>query len=273
MVPPARAGRRGRLRGARRRAAAAAAVLGPAARVRPSAGAARGDARVGARAGYPHWELCVVDDASTAAGVRECLARAAAQDPRIRLARRADNGGIARATNDALAAARGEFCAFLDHDDTLAPDALLCIAEAIGARPDAQVLFCDEDKLDEHGARTRPFFKPAWDAEWIRTTNCVLHFLVVRTDVLRALGGLAEGVDGAQDWDLVLRLEEAAGRARIVRVPRVLYHWRELPGLHGGRRVREAEAGRRAARRARGDARAPRRAGDVRAGVDGWRIE
>ncbi len=219
---------------------------------------------------YPNWELCVVDDASTAAGVRECLARAAAQDPRIRLARRADNGGIARATNDALAAARGEFCAFLDHDDTIAPDALLCMAEAIAARPDAQALFCDEDKLDEQGARTRPFFKPAWDAEWIRTTNCVLHFLVARTDALRALGGLAEGVDGAQDWDLVLRLEEAAGRAaHRARAARAL----PLAGaarLHGGGRVREAEAGRGAARRARGVARAARRAGDVRA--DGRRL-
>jgi len=222
---------------------------------------------------YPNWELCVVDDASTAAGVRECLARAAAQDARIRLARRADNGGIARATNEALAAARGEFCAFLDHDDTIAPDALLCMAEAVAARPDAQALFCDEDKLDEQGARTRPFFKPAWDAEWIRTTNCVLHFLVARTDALRALGGLAEGIDGAQDWDLVLRLEEAAGRARIVRVPRVLYHWRELPGSTAAAAFEKPKVV--AAQRAVLAASLARRGerATFAPTVDGWRIE
>ena len=179
---------------------------------------------------YPDWELVAVDDASTDRGVAACLAAAAAADPRIRVARRAANGGIARATNDAFAAATGELCAFLDHDDTLAPDALLAMAEAIAARPDVALLFCDEDKLDAQGVRTRPWFKPAWDAEWLRTANCVLHFVVVRADALRALGGLALDVDGAQDWDLVLRVEEAVGRARIAHVPRVLYHWRELPG-------------------------------------------
>ncbi|MEO8752292.1 MAG: glycosyltransferase [Casimicrobiaceae bacterium] len=179
---------------------------------------------------YEHWELCAVDDASTDPAVRACLAAAAAADPRIRVARRDANGGIAQATNDALALARGEYCAFLDHDDRLAQDALLCMAEAMAAHPAAALFFSDEDKLDADGVRARPFFKPAWDGEWIRTTNCVLHFMVVRTQALRDLGGLALGIDGAQDWDLVLRVAESAGRDGVRHVPRVLYHWRELPG-------------------------------------------
>ena len=179
---------------------------------------------------YPDWQLCIADDASTDIAVQACLDAAVAADPRIRLLRRADNGGIAIATNDALAAATGEFCAFLDHDDTLAPDALLTLAEAVIRAPDTAMFFCDEDKLDAQGVRRLPFFKPAWDDEWVRTTNCVLHFTAVRTALLRELGGLATGVDGAQDWDLVLRVAERAGRARIQRIPRVLYHWREIPG-------------------------------------------
>lgn len=179
---------------------------------------------------YPDWELVIADDASTDPMVRERLERATRDEPRIRVLRRDRNGGIAVATNDALALARGAWCAFLDHDDRLAPDALLAMAEAIAGRPDAALLFSDEDKLDESGQRARPIFKPAWDGEWLRTTNCVLHFMVIETRTLRALGGLALGVDGAQDWDLALRVEEAAGRARTVHVPRVLYHWRELPG-------------------------------------------
>jgi glycosyltransferase involved in cell wall biosynthesis len=178
---------------------------------------------------YPDWELCIVDDASADPAVRERLAAAAA-DPRVRHARREVNGGIAQATNDALAMASGDFCAFLDHDDVLAADALLHMAEAVAAQPDVEMLFSDEDRLDAEGARAAPYFKPAWDGEWIRTTNCVLHFTVVRTSTLRELRGLRTGIDGAQDWDLVLRLEERAGRSRIVRVPHVLYHWREIPG-------------------------------------------
>jgi len=178
---------------------------------------------------YPEWELCIVDDASTDPAVAALLADLG-DDPRLRVQRRATNGGIATATNDALALATGEFCAFLDHDDTLAPEALLAIAEAIAAHPAAALLFSDEDRQDEAGVRTQPFFKPAWDGEWLRTTNCVLHFMVVHSALLRELGGLRTGLDGAQDWDLVLRVEEAAGRARLVHVPRVLYHWRMIAG-------------------------------------------
>ncbi|MCC7040525.1 MAG: glycosyltransferase [Burkholderiales bacterium] len=178
---------------------------------------------------YPAWELCIVDDASTHPAVAALL-DAQAGDARVRVQRRAVNGGIAAATNDALALATGAFCAFLDHDDTLAPEALLAMVEAIAAHPAAELLFSDEDRQDEDGVRSQPFFKPAWDGEWLRTTNCVLHFMVVRTDLLRALGGLRPGIDGAQDWDLVLRAEERAGRARIVHVPRVLYHWRMIAG-------------------------------------------
>ena len=174
--------------------------------------------------------MCIVDDASTEPAVRECLEREAEGEPRVRVRHREVNGGIAQATNDALAMAEGEYCALLDHDDTLAPDALLCMAEAIAESPHATLFFSDEDKLDAAGQRTMPFFKPAWDGEWIRTTNCVLHLMVVRTDTLRALGGFALGIDGAQDWDLVLRVAESAGRERIRHLPYVLYHWRELPG-------------------------------------------
>ena len=179
---------------------------------------------------YPAWELCVVDDASTEMRVRECLDREASTEPRIRIKRRAVNGGIAQATNDALEDAQGEYCAFLDHDDTLAPHALLYMVEAIGDSPNAVLYFSDEDKLDARGQRGKPFFKPAWDSEWIRTTNCVLHLMVARTQSLLAVGGLTLGIDGAQDWDLVLRLAEFAGRERIRHVPHILYHWREHPG-------------------------------------------
>ena len=179
---------------------------------------------------YPVWELCIVDDASTDVSVHELIEREAAADPRIVVSHRRQNGGIAQATNDALRLAQGEYCAFLDHDDTLSRDALLCVSEAIARSPESMLLFSDEDKLDAEGRRVKPFFKPAWDSEWIRTANCVLHLTVVRTDVLRDLGGLALGIDGAQDWDVVLRVAELAGRERIRHVPRVLYHWRELAG-------------------------------------------
>lgn len=222
---------------------------------------------------YAEWELCIVDDASTDAAVHAHLAAEARAEPRIRLVRRSANGGIARATNDALALARGAYCAFLDHDDRLAPDALLCMAEAMAESPDAALLFSDEDKLDADGERARPYFKPAWDGEWIRTTNCVLHFMAVRTSTLRALGGLATGIDGAQDWDLVLRVAEAEGRQRIRHVPFVLYHWRELPGSTAAAAF-EKPALVEAQRRVIAESlRRRQEAGEPRLTTAGWRIQ
>ena len=222
---------------------------------------------------YAEWELCIIDDASTDAAVHAHLAAEARTEARIRLVRRSANGGIARATNDALALARGEYCAFLDHDDRLAPDALLCMAEAMAESPDAALLFSDEDKLDANGERARPYFKPAWDGEWIRTTNCVLHFMVVRTSTLRTLGGLATGIDGAQDWDLVLRVAETQGRQRVRHVPFVLYHWRELPGSTAAAAF-EKPALVEAQRRVIAESlRRRQEAGEPRLTTAGWRIE
>jgi glycosyltransferase involved in cell wall biosynthesis len=177
---------------------------------------------------WPHWQLCIADDASTDPRVAELLAQAAAQDARIRVTRRARNGHIAEASNSALALAEGEFVALLDHDDTLAPHALFSVVEALQARPGAQIVYSDEDKLDEHGARCDPFFKPDWSPDLLRAQNYVSHLGTYRRALVLAAGGFRPGFEGSQDYDLLLRcVERVADAADIVHVPRVLYHWRK----------------------------------------------
>ncbi|MCO5168590.1 MAG: glycosyltransferase [Planctomycetes bacterium] len=176
---------------------------------------------------HARWELCLADDASDDRRVRAALVDAC-RDDRVRLARHASPRGIAAATNLALSLASGELIAFVDHDDLLAPDALRRLANALAGDPAAGFAFCDEDKLDARGRRRAPFFKPALDATLLLRMNAVSHLLVARHDLVRRVGGLRPGLDGAQDHDLVLRLAEAATRA--LHVPHVLYHWRALPG-------------------------------------------
>src|SRR5918997_576828 len=103
---------------------------------------------------FTDWQLVLVDDLSPTSAVLETLDEAAAADPRITVVRRATNGGIVAASNDALAAATGEFVALLDHDDELHPDALRLVDEALRARPEADYAYTDEDKIDEHDRRT-----------------------------------------------------------------------------------------------------------------------
>jgi glycosyltransferase involved in cell wall biosynthesis len=117
------------------------------------------------------WELCAVDDASAAPQVAEVLERAQRADPRIRVLRRESNGGIVAASNDALAMARGEFVALLDHDDELHPQALARVGKALAADPEADYVYTDEDKIDADGRRSAPFFKPDWSPERMRTSR------------------------------------------------------------------------------------------------------
>lgn len=179
---------------------------------------------------YPHWQLCIADDASPDPAVARVLEEYAALDPRIQVVRRERNGHIARASNTALEMATGEFVALLDHDDELRPNALLEMAEAIVADPGLELLYSDEDKLDAHGRRFDPYFKPDWNPDLLRSQNYVCHLTVVRTARVRAVGGFRPGFEGSQDHDLVLRCSEGLEPARIRHLPRVLYHWRAIEG-------------------------------------------
>lgn len=172
------------------------------------------------------WELCLVDDASRAPHVRRILERAEAQDPRIRVRFREDNGGIVAASNDALELARGEFVALLDHDDELHPEALARVDEALLATPEADYVYTDEDKISERGRHVGIFLKPDWSPERLRTQMYTCHLSVLRRSLVEEVGGFDPAFEGSQDWDLVLKVSERA-RA-VLHVPRVLYHWRGL---------------------------------------------
>jgi GT2 family glycosyltransferase len=178
------------------------------------------------RQSFADWELCLVDDGSRGPQVREILDRAQAKDPRIRVSYRESNAGIVAASNDALAMAGGEFVALLDHDDTLHPDALALVAEALDANPEADYAYTDEDKIDERGRHSVPFFKPNWSPERMRSQMYTCHMSVLRRSLVEEVGGFDPDFEGSQDWDLVLKVTERA-RA-IVHVPRILYHWRTL---------------------------------------------
>ncbi|BAN23950.1 glycosyltransferase family 2 protein [Caballeronia insecticola] len=182
------------------------------------------------RQAYPHWELCVADDASTAPHVRTVLEEYARRDARIRIVIRPSNGHISEASNSALELARGSFVALLDHDDILPPHALAVVAKYIHAHPDARLLYSDEDKLSEDGRRHTPHFKPDWDPELILQYNLFSHLGVYETRLMREVGGFRKGLEGSQDHDLVLRCLRAAGDGAVVHIPHVLYHWRTIEG-------------------------------------------
>lgn len=175
---------------------------------------------------YPHWQLCIVDDASTDPEVRQVLAEYAERDARVRVVFREENGNICAASNSALELVEGEFVALLDHDDTLSPGALFRVAQALHRHPDAGLLYSDEDKLNEAGERFDPHFKPQWNPDLLLAQNYISHLGVYRTGLVREVGGFRQGTEGSQDHDLVLRVTARLLPEQIVHIPHVLYHWR-----------------------------------------------
>ena len=174
---------------------------------------------------YSHWEACLACADAEDAEIPRLLAARQQADARVRIVKLDVNDGISAATNASLAAARGEFIALLDHDDLLAPEAFHRMAEAIQASPDADLLYSDKDCIDEQGKiRQRPLFKPEWSPEMLYSANYLTHLNLLRRSLVVALGGFRPHTDGAQDWDIFLRVSEQA--RSIVRVPGVHYHWR-----------------------------------------------
>jgi glycosyltransferase involved in cell wall biosynthesis len=179
---------------------------------------------------YPHWQLCIVDDASFDTALTQKLQTLEAKDSRIRYVAHNTNQHISATTNSALALAAGDFVTFLDQDDVLPTQALLRVAMEINYHPEAKIFYTDEDKLNAAGHRQTPNFKPAWNYDLLLSQNYLCHLAVYEIALLRALGGMRLGYEGAQDHDLALRAATQIDAARVVRhIPEILYHWRVHP--------------------------------------------
>jgi O-antigen biosynthesis protein len=175
---------------------------------------------------YPNWELCLCDDGSTSEATRAVLREQT--DPRIRVSFLEKNGGISAGSNAAIALARGEYIALLDHDDELTPDALYHVVRHLNAVPGTDIVYSDEDKRDADGGLSEPFFKPCWSPEHLLSAMYTCHLTVARKALVDRVGGFRIGYEGAQDHDLMLRLTDVT--TRIEHLPHVLYHWRRTPG-------------------------------------------
>lgn len=179
---------------------------------------------------YTDWELCIADDASTDAKVGDVLRKCQSQDSRIKIAFREVNGHISAASNSALQLATGEFVALVDHDDVLPAHALLAVVHELNRHRDADIVYSDEDRLDESDRRYDPYFKPDWNPELFCGQNFISHLGVYRTELVRRVGGFREGIEGSQDYDLAWRVIEQSDPRRIRHIPYVLYHWRAIRG-------------------------------------------
>ena len=172
---------------------------------------------------YSNWELCLADGSPKP---NENFKKYYEQDERINYKFLNGNLGIAGNSNAAIEMATGDYIALLDHDDVLADYALYEIVYNLNKFPNAEFLYSDEDKIDENGNRYDAYFKPDFAPDTLRCQNYICHFSVFKKELLEKLGGFRENYDGAQDYDIFLRMSEITNPKNISHVPKILYHWR-----------------------------------------------
>ncbi len=176
---------------------------------------------------YGNWELCVTVPGTENEEARAYLEDGALREPRIKIKVLEANEGISGNSNQALTLATGEYIALLDHDDTLAPFALFEVVQLLNQDATTNFIYSDKDQISEDGRRRiLPLFKPEWSPEILLNANYLTHLCIMRTDQVRKIGGWRTETDGAQDWDLFLRITRTFGNIR--HIPKVLYHWRQI---------------------------------------------
>ena len=173
---------------------------------------------------YSNWELCIADDQSSDAEIRNIILHYQKIDARIKFVFRESNGHISACSNSALEIATGEFITLLDHDDLLSADALYQLVNHLQSHPECDIVYSDEDKVDEKGKHTDPHFKPDWCPDNFLSRNYIGHLVLIRKQLIESVGGFRTGFEGSQDYDLLLRVTELTNN--IHHLPLVLYHWR-----------------------------------------------
>ena len=176
---------------------------------------------------YKNFEICLADDASTSVETKAVL-KEYEKNKKIKIVYRKKNGHISKATNSALKLAKGEFVALMDNDDVIPTDALYEVVKVLNQDKKIDMIYTDEDKLDEEGSRCYPNFKPDYAPDTFMSVNYISHLGVLRRSIINKIGGFREGFEGAQDYDLYLRFFEQTDR--IYHIPKILYHWRMTEG-------------------------------------------
>lgn len=176
---------------------------------------------------YQNFEICIVDDCSTNEETIETLKKYQ-KNEKIFVKFHKKNEHISKTTNDALKMANGEFIALVDNDDVLSSDAFYQVVKALNKDKEIDFIYSDEDKLDLKGIRRDPNFKPDYSPDTLMSMNYICHLSVIRKKLVEQVGGFEIGLEGAQDYDLFLKITEKT--SKIYHIPKILYHWRMVEG-------------------------------------------
>lgn len=181
---------------------------------------------------YQNWELVLSDGSGENSPLdgflNELEQRYQNEHPgKLKVVRNHAQLRISENTNAAIEAATGEFLAFGDHDDLFALDALYECVRLLNQKPETELIYTDEDKVDGRGKKYfQPHFKSDYNPDLLCSMNYFCHLVVVKRELADRAGWLDPAYDGAQDYDFVLRCTEQTDPEKIGHIAKILYHWR-----------------------------------------------
>lgn len=176
---------------------------------------------------YANWQLCIADG-SDQDETKNIIKEYVSKDNRIVVSCLDENYGISGNTNKALELADGEYTALFDHDDVLELNALYEVVSSL-QEVHHDIVYTDEDKLNGKTLQFEdPNFKSDYNEDLLLSHNYITHFFVVKTNILREVGGFNSEYDGAQDYDVILKCVEKTDD--IHHIAKILYHWRMHEG-------------------------------------------
>jgi GT2 family glycosyltransferase len=175
---------------------------------------------------YPYWELCVAADSSTPSPAQALLGRYVAQDGRVKLKQCQTSRQRVETLNTSLSLACGDYILLPHAGDKLPPHALYAVAEALQKHPTAQLIYSDQDRLDDRGRRCDPFFKPDWCPDLLYSQNYLSRLTIYRRSLVESVGGFHEGFQGGEEYDLALRCSASVTGETVLHIPQILCHSR-----------------------------------------------
>lgn len=177
---------------------------------------------------YPHWELWLAGTFSADTNAHAIANEYRSKNVQVKIVVVKSGADLAALFNRALERAQGEFVARIDQHDQIPPHALFCLAREISKYPDADLIYTDDDSMDEANTRLDPRFKPDWNPDLFFSYHYLANLCAYRIDRVRQVGGYRTGFEGAEDYDLALRYLKNTAASKIRHIPSVLYHTRAL---------------------------------------------
>ncbi len=135
---------------------------------------------------------------------------------------RAD-GDVTEQVNRAIRETGADWVALLEAGDRFEPHLLFSCVDYINIRPEWKFIYVDEDRIDDHGRRHSPRFKPDFNLDLLRSTPYPGSFCLLNRRALEAVGGFVER-GGQENYDVVFRLLERFGEGAIGHIAEMLYH-------------------------------------------------